>query len=39
VAVCANTFIAAQGHNVGKFVIGRKPLLPEAKRLMQAAKD
>jgi phosphoglycerate kinase len=34
----ANTFIAAQGHNVGKSLF-EESLVPEAKRLMQAAKD
>nr|WP_297348163.1 phosphoglycerate kinase [uncultured Glaciecola sp.] len=34
----ANTFIAAQGHNVGKSLF-EESLIPEAKRLMQAAKD
>ena len=34
----ANTFIAAQGHNVGKSLV-EESLIPEAKRLMQAAKD
>jgi phosphoglycerate kinase len=34
----ANTFIAAQGHNVGKSLY-ESDLIPEAKRLMQAAKD
>ena len=34
----ANTFIAAQGHNVGKSLC-EESLIPEAKRLMQAAKD
>jgi len=34
----ANTFIAAQGHNVGKSLV-EDSLIPEAKRLMQAAKD
>ncbi len=34
----ANTFIAAQGHNVGKSLY-EKDLIPEAKRLMQQAKD
>jgi phosphoglycerate kinase len=34
----ANTFIAAQGHNVGKSLF-EASLIPEAKRLMQAAKD
>ncbi len=34
----ANTFIAAQGHNVGKSLV-EVDLIPEAKRLMQAAKD
>jgi phosphoglycerate kinase len=33
----ANTFIAAQGHNVGKSLF-EESLIPEAKRLMQAAK-
>ncbi len=34
----ANTFIAAQGHNIGKSLV-EESLIPEAKRLMQAAKD
>ena len=34
----ANTFIAAQGYNVGKSLF-EESLVPEAKRLMQAAKD
>ncbi|MDC0603471.1 phosphoglycerate kinase [Aliiglaciecola sp.] len=34
----ANTFIAAQGHNVGKSLC-ESDLIPEAKRLMQAASD
>lgn len=34
----ANTFIAAQGYNVGKSLY-EESLVPEAKRLMQAAKD
>jgi phosphoglycerate kinase len=34
----ANTFIAAQGHNVGKSLF-EESLIPEAKRLMQAAKE
>ena len=34
----ANTFIAAQGHKVGKSLV-EESLIPEAKRLMQAAKD
>ncbi|MFT6329647.1 MAG: phosphoglycerate kinase [Bermanella sp.] len=34
----ANTFIAAQGHNVGKSLF-EASLIPEAKRLMRAAKD
>lgn len=34
----ANTFIAAQGHNVGKSLF-EESLIPEAKRLIQAAKD
>ncbi len=34
----ANTFIAAQGHNVGKSLF-EDSLIPEAKRLMQAAED
>lgn len=34
----ANTFIAAQGHNVGKSLF-EESLIPEATRLMQAAKD
>ncbi|MDT0583229.1 phosphoglycerate kinase [Brumicola blandensis] len=34
----ANTFIAAQGHQVGKSLV-EESLIPEAKRLMQAAKD
>ncbi|AEP30825.1 phosphoglycerate kinase [Brumicola nitratireducens] len=34
----ANTFIAAQGYNVGKSLF-EESLIPEAKRLMQAAKD
>ncbi len=34
----ANTFIAAQGHNVGKSLY-EEDLIPEAKRLMQQAKD
>lgn len=34
----ANTFIAAQGHNVGKSLC-EEDLIPEAQRLMQAAKD
>ena len=33
----ANTFIAAQGHNVGKSLF-EKDLVPEAQRLMAAAK-
>ncbi|GAB2696839.1 phosphoglycerate kinase [Aliiglaciecola sp. 3_MG-2023] len=34
----ANTFIAAQGHNVGKSLY-EEDLIPEAKRLMQTAAD
>ncbi|MFT6412664.1 MAG: phosphoglycerate kinase [Glaciecola sp.] len=34
----ANTFIAAKGHNVGKSLF-EESLIPEAKRLMQAAKE
>ncbi|SEK50770.1 phosphoglycerate kinase [Colwellia chukchiensis] len=34
----ANTFIAAQGHNVGKSLF-EADLVPEAKRLTQQAKD
>lgn len=34
----ANTFIAAQGHNVGKSLC-ETDLIPEAKRLMQVATD
>jgi phosphoglycerate kinase len=34
----ANTFIAAQGHQVGKSLV-EESLIPEATRLMQAAKD
>ncbi|MEP4888596.1 MAG: phosphoglycerate kinase [Aliiglaciecola sp.] len=34
----ANTFIAAQGHNVGKSLY-EEDLIPEAKRLMQTATD
>ncbi|GAA6183420.1 MULTISPECIES: phosphoglycerate kinase [Alteromonadaceae] len=34
----ANTFIAAQGHNVGKSLY-EADLIPEAKRLMQTASD
>lgn len=34
----ANTFIAAQGHNVGKSLY-EESLIPEAKRLMQAAQE
>ncbi|GAC15677.1 phosphoglycerate kinase [Aliiglaciecola lipolytica] len=34
----ANTFIAAQGYNVGKSLY-EEDLIPEAKRLMQAAQD
>ncbi|HIJ48761.1 MAG TPA: phosphoglycerate kinase, partial [Gammaproteobacteria bacterium] len=33
----ANTFIAAAGHNVGKSLV-EEDLIPEAKRLMEAAK-
>ncbi len=33
----ANTFIAAEGHNVGKSLY-EEDLIPEAKRLMEAAK-
>lgn len=33
----ANTFIAAQGHNVGKSLVEER-LIPEAKRLIQAAQ-
>lgn len=33
----ANTFIAAQGHNVGKSLV-EESLIPEAKRLIQAAQ-
>ncbi|HFD86525.1 MAG TPA: phosphoglycerate kinase [Gammaproteobacteria bacterium] len=33
----ANTFIAAQGHNVGKSLV-EEDLIPEAKRLMEAAR-
>ncbi len=34
----ANTFIAAAGHNVGKSLY-EEDLIPEAKRLMEAAKE
>ena len=34
----ANTFIAAQGHSVGKSLF-EESLIPEAKRLMKAAQD
>jgi phosphoglycerate kinase len=34
----ANTFIAAQGHSVGKSLF-EESLIPEAKRLMKAAED
>lgn len=34
----ANTFVAAQGHNVGKSLV-EMDLVDEAKRLMQEAKD